>query len=59
MRRAREAAQAEEQAAVAQLRDAQVTVSAEVARNYFVLRGLQEQIAVATRNADNQQQTLA
>ena len=59
VRRAREAAQAQEQGAVAQLRDAQVTVSAEVARNYFVLRGLQEQIAVATRNADNQQQTLA
>jgi multidrug efflux system outer membrane protein len=36
----------------------QVTVTAEVARNYFVLRGLQEQLAVATRNADNQTQTL-
>jgi outer membrane protein, multidrug efflux system len=58
VRRGREAARAEEQVAVAQLRDAQVTVTAEVARNYFVLRGLQEQLTVATRNADNQRQTL-
>src|SRR4029453_16806533 len=28
------------------------------ARNYFVLRGLQEQLAVAQRNANNQRQTL-
>ena len=58
VRRGVEAARAEEQASVASLRDAQVTVTAEVARNYFVLRGLQEQLAVATRNADNQDQTL-
>lgn len=58
VRRGVEAARAEEQASAAGLRDAQVTVTAEVARNYFVLRGLQEQLAVAIRNADNQNQTL-
>jgi multidrug efflux system outer membrane protein len=58
VRRGYEAARAEEQASVAGLRDVQVTVTAEVARNYFVLRGLQEQLAVAVRNADNQNQTL-
>src|SRR5690242_18013863 len=58
VRRGYEAARAEEQASAASLRDAQVTVTAEVARNYFVLRGLQDQLAVAVRNADNQTQTL-
>lgn len=58
VRRGIQAARAEEQAAAASLRDAQVTVTAEVARNYFVLRGLQEQLAVAVGNADNQSQTL-
>jgi multidrug efflux system outer membrane protein len=58
VRRGIQAAGAEEQASAATLRDVQVTVTAEVARNYFVLRGLQEQLAVATRNADNQTQTL-
>jgi multidrug efflux system outer membrane protein len=58
VRRGLQAARAEEQASAASLRDVQVTVTAEVARNYFVLRGLQEQLAVATRNADNQNQTL-
>lgn len=59
VRRGVEAARAEEQAAVAQLRDAQVTVTAEVARNYFVLRGLQDQLGVAIRNSENQRQTLS
>jgi outer membrane protein, multidrug efflux system len=58
VRRGIQAARAEEQASAAGLRDAQVTVTAEVARNYFVLRGLQDQLAVAVRNADNQTQTL-
>src|SRR5262249_12246627 len=57
VRRGYEAARAEEQASIAGLRATQVTVTAEVARNYFVLRGLQEQLAVAVRNADNQSQT--
>jgi multidrug efflux system outer membrane protein len=59
VRRGREAARAEEQAAQARLHDAQVTMTAEVARNYFVLRGLQEQLEVSRRNAGNQQQTLS
>jgi multidrug efflux system outer membrane protein len=59
VRRGVQAARAEEQAAAAQLRDAQVTVTAEVARNYFVLRGLQDQLGVAVRNSENQRQTLS
>jgi multidrug efflux system outer membrane protein len=35
-----------------------VTVTAEVGRNYVELRGLQEQLEVATRNAQNQAETL-
>src|SRR3569833_1350632 len=57
VRRGVQAARADEQASAAGIRDAQVTETAEVARNYFVLRGLQEQLAVAVRNADNQEQT--
>ncbi len=45
------------QAAEQDLRDAQVTLSAEVARSYFELRGAQERLAVAVRNADNQHHT--
>jgi multidrug efflux system outer membrane protein len=59
VRRGVEAARAQEQAAVAQLRDAQVTVTGEVARNFFVLRGLQDQLGVAIRNSENQRQTLS
>jgi outer membrane protein, multidrug efflux system len=40
------------------LRDVQVTLSAELARAYFDLRGGQEQLAVAQRNAENQRRTL-
>jgi outer membrane protein, multidrug efflux system len=40
------------------LRDVVVTVAAEVGRSYVELRGLQEQLAVATRNAENQAATL-
>jgi multidrug efflux system outer membrane protein len=58
VRRGIQAARADSQATEAGLLDAQVTVTAEVARNYFVLRGLQEQLDVAARNADNQDQTL-
>ena len=35
-------------------RDARVSVIAEVARDYFILRGLQDQLALTQRNADNQ-----
>jgi multidrug efflux system outer membrane protein len=36
------------------LRDARVSIIAEVARDYFILRGLQDQLALTIRNADNQ-----
>jgi len=58
VRRAKEASRAEAGAAEATLRDAIVSVTAEVARNYCVLRGLQDQLAVAERNEVNQRQTL-
>lgn len=41
------------------LRDVQVSVAAEVARTYFELRGAQQQLTVAQRNADNQRRTVA
>ena len=40
------------------LRDIRVSLSAEVARAYFELRGAQEQLSVVRRNAANQQRTL-
>lgn len=58
VRRSNQAARAEVGAAEATLRDAIVSVTAEVARNYCVLRGLQDQLAVAERNEANQRQTL-
>src|SRR5207302_1172777 len=39
------------------LRDVQVRLTAEVARAYFELRGAQEQLLVAQRNAENQRRT--
>jgi len=39
------------------LRDVQVSLTAEVARAYFELRGSQEQLEVARRNAENQRHT--
>jgi multidrug efflux system outer membrane protein len=42
----------------ASLEDVRVTVAAEVARTYFELRGLQQQLAVAERSLANQRQTL-
>jgi outer membrane protein, multidrug efflux system len=41
------------------LGDVQVSVAAEVARTYFELRGAQQQLAVAQRNADNQRRTVS
>jgi len=38
--------------------DVRVSVAAEVARNYFEVRGLQQQLAVAARSLTNQQETL-
>ena len=42
----------------AALDDVRVSVAAEVARNYFELRGLQQQLAVAERSLTNQRETL-
>src|SRR6266516_4071093 len=39
------------------LRDVQVSLTAEVGRAYFELRGAQEQLQVARRNAENQRRT--
>ncbi|HET6795860.1 MAG TPA: efflux transporter outer membrane subunit [Gemmatimonadales bacterium] len=39
------------------LRDIQISLTAELARAYFDLRGAQEQLAVATSNAENQRRT--
>lgn len=58
VRRSVEAARAESEGAEAGLRDAQVSVAAEVARNYFELRGAQRQLAVARSNRDNQAETV-
>jgi outer membrane protein, multidrug efflux system len=58
VRREVQAQSAELQAAAATLRDAQVSVTAEVARTYFELRGAQTELLVAQRNVDNQRDTL-
>jgi multidrug efflux pump len=58
VRRSIEASAADVGAAEANFRDAMVSLLAEVARNYFVLRGTQHRLAVARRNAENQRQTL-
>jgi outer membrane protein TolC len=46
-------------AAVEDVKDATIAVTAGVARAYFELRGAQEQLTVAERNAENQTRTLA
>ncbi len=58
VRRKIEAKSAQVQGAEAGLRDAQVSVTAEVARTYFELRGEQARFAVAWRNVENQRATL-
>src|SRR5262249_2076505 len=58
IRRNVEANTAVTQGAEANLRDAQVSVIAEVARTYFELRGEQARLEVAQRNVVNQQETL-
>lgn len=57
VRRSVEAARADLGAQQASLRDAQVTVAAEVARNYFELRGTQKRLDVARRNLASEDQT--
>lgn len=58
VRRNVEAASGDVGAAAATLQDARVSVIAETARNYFILRGLQDQLALTLLNADNQFSTL-
>lgn len=58
VRRGVQAAGAEAGAAQADLRDAQVTVAAEVARNYLELRGAQARLKVAQRNLETQRETV-
>jgi outer membrane protein, multidrug efflux system len=53
----RSAAATAEQYAAA-LDDVRVSVAAEVGRNYFEMRGLQQRLAVAERNLSSQQETL-
>ncbi len=58
VRRSVEAARADLGAEAANYRDAQVTVAAEVARNYFELRGAQKRLEVARENLESERQTL-
>ena len=58
VRRNVEAARADVGASEATLRDARVSVIAEVARDYFILRGLQDQLSLTKRNAENEFNTL-
>jgi outer membrane protein, multidrug efflux system len=58
VRRNVEAARADVGQAAATLQDARVSVIAELCRDYFVLRGLQDQLTLTQRNADNQFSTL-
>ena len=58
IRRNIEAKSAQVEGAEAGLRDAQVSVTAEVARTYFELRGEQARFAVTWRNVENQRATL-
>lgn len=58
VRRGVEAREAESAASVADLQDAVRIVISEVARNYFLLRGTQEQIDVAKQNAKTQEQVV-
>jgi multidrug efflux system outer membrane protein len=58
VRRGVEAQSAELQAAESGVHQTQVSITGEVARNYFELRGAQARLDVAQRNAANQRQTL-
>jgi NodT family efflux transporter outer membrane factor (OMF) lipoprotein len=58
VRRAVQADTADLLATVATRQDVLVTLISEVARNYFELRGAQNQLAVARGNVDNERETL-
>jgi multidrug efflux system outer membrane protein len=57
VRRSVEARKAQVEAAQASLDSVLISIFAEVARNYFDLRGAQDRLAVARRNAQNQSDT--
>ena len=58
VRRSIQAASAQIARTEANRQDVLISLISEVARNYFELRGQQDLLAVARRNADNQQETL-
>jgi outer membrane protein, multidrug efflux system len=58
VRRSIEAARADLGAQQENLRDAQVAIAAEIARNYYELRGAQRRLQVARDNLDSARQTL-
>ena len=58
VRRSVEASNDQVEMQEATLRDLSVSLAAEVARNYFELRGLQNQLEVAKKNTENQVKTL-
>jgi outer membrane protein, multidrug efflux system len=58
VRKSNWAAWADYESAESLRQDAMVAVAAEVARNYLQLRGLQNELAVAQRNSQNQRDTL-
>jgi outer membrane protein, multidrug efflux system len=58
VQRSVEAADADAGAAEADAKDVKITVAAEVARNYFELRGAQQRRVVAEANAETQRETV-
>jgi multidrug efflux system outer membrane protein len=58
VRRSLEAVSADVEAQEASRRDVIVSLLSEIARNYLELRGAQNQLEVARRNAENQRETL-
>ncbi|MGB4499495.1 MAG: efflux transporter outer membrane subunit [Methylococcaceae bacterium] len=58
VRRNVEASNDEVEMQEASLKEVKISLIAEVARNYFELRGLQNQLSVIKQNIENQQQTL-
>jgi len=58
IRRGVEAGRADARAGLADLQAAQVAIAGEVAQAYLALRGAQERLRVARRNADNQRDTV-
>jgi multidrug efflux system outer membrane protein len=58
LRRAYQASTASMEAAAAMRHDVQISLVSEVGRNYFELRGAQNELSVLRGNADNQRETL-